>query len=264
MIKQFKYELRRLLVNPFFFGLIVVTALYSYRIMEGDIILGVANTAPFSGWSYGTYMAKLLPILLISLLFFISFFLYSGKERAVQVLTDATSVNTLKFRLLRYGAIVIAFVLITLVPLGYSMWFYGNTFGYTSFGSLFAPALLTLLPALLFVLGLGLLAGLIHPALVFALIPIVLLLGYLPLPIACDLYGFRFFSGYPVSLGTVEPAFTVSAAVWIGKSIYVITGIIMIVIAPVIEQKKRNCSNMRGQRKTYTNLAKGGKCGQSE
>ncbi|NLJ86477.1 MAG: hypothetical protein GX322_08550, partial [Firmicutes bacterium] len=48
MIKLFGYELRRLLFNKFFIGLLVITGLYSYQILSGDIIVGVANTAPFS------------------------------------------------------------------------------------------------------------------------------------------------------------------------------------------------------------------------
>ncbi|WP_460277904.1 hypothetical protein [Clostridium sp. CTA-5] len=62
----FKYELKRLLLNKFFLGILIISALYSHQVMCGDIILGVANTAPFSGWSYGVYLGKILPILLIA------------------------------------------------------------------------------------------------------------------------------------------------------------------------------------------------------
>ena len=73
MFKIYYYELRRLLVNKFFLCLLLITAFYSYQTMSGEIILGIADTAPFSGWSYGVYLAKVLPLLLVSLLFFISF-----------------------------------------------------------------------------------------------------------------------------------------------------------------------------------------------
>lgn len=76
----------------------IISGLYSHEIMCGDIILGISNTAPFSGWSYGTYLAKMLPILLVTLLFFISF-LYSKQEKSVQVLTKSTPIDLFKFRM---------------------------------------------------------------------------------------------------------------------------------------------------------------------
>lgn len=81
MNRIFKYELKRLIINKFFLGLLIISALYSHEIMRGDIILGISNTAPFSGWSYGTYLAKVLPILLVTLLFLYLFFIKTGKER---------------------------------------------------------------------------------------------------------------------------------------------------------------------------------------
>ena len=47
MFKIYYYELRRLLVNKFFLCLLLITAFYSYQTMSGEIILGIADTAPF-------------------------------------------------------------------------------------------------------------------------------------------------------------------------------------------------------------------------
>lgn len=237
MSKLFKYELKRLIINKFFLGLLIISALYSHQIMSGDIILGVANTAPFSGWSYGAYIAKELPILLVALLFFISF-LYSKQEKSVQTLTKATPINPFKFQMLRFGTIVIAFVLISVVPIGYSLWFYGVNFRFTSFGSLVLPTVVTLLPAMLFIFGLGVIGGRCHQGIVFVLMVAVLLINYLPLPYAVDLFGGNFFAKYPASLDIVEPAFSIPANVLIGKFVYGLVGVAMMLTAGI--RKKSN------------------------
>lgn len=237
MSRLFKYELKRLLLNKFFLGLLIISALYSHQIMCGDIILGVANTAPFSGWSYGVYLAKMLPILLVALLFFISF-LYSKQEKNVQALTKATPINPFRFQMLRYGTIIIAFVLISLVPIVYSLWFYGVNFHFTNFGSLVFPSVMTLLPAMLFVLGLGSFGGRYHQAVVFVLMVVMILINYIPLPYAVDLFGGNFYSNYPASLEIVEPAFSLPTTILIGKLIYGLAGVVMILITSI--SKKQN------------------------
>jgi hypothetical protein len=235
--RLFKYELKRLIINKFFLGLLIISALYSHQIMCGDIILGVANTAPFSGWSYGAYLAKELPILLVALLFFISF-LYSKQEKSVQTLTKATPIDPFKFQMLRYGTIIIAFVLISFVPIGYSLWFYKVNFHFTSFGSLVFPSIMTLLPAMLFVLGLGAFGGRCHQAVVFVLMVVMILINYVPLPYAVDLFGGNFYSNYPASLDIVEPAFSIPIGILSGKFIYGLVGIAMMLIAGI--RKKPN------------------------
>jgi len=221
----FKYELKRLIINKFFLGLLIISALYSYEVMRGEIILGISNTAPFSGWSYGTYLAKVLPILLVTLLFFISF-LYEKQEKRVQVLTKATPIDPFKFQMLRFGTIIIGFVLISAVPIVYSLCFYAVNFSFTNFGKLVLPAVITLLPAMLFVFGLGTLGGRYHQGVIF-----------IPLPYAVDLFGGNFFTKYPESLDLVEPAFSIPVSVVIGKFMYGLTGLGMMLLSAI--QKKK-------------------------
>jgi hypothetical protein len=233
----FKYELKRLIINKFFLGLLIISAIYSHEIMCGDIILGVSNTAPFSGWSYGKYLAQMLPILLVTLLFFISF-LYSKQEKSVQALTKATPIDPFKFQMLRFGIIIIAFALISAVPIIYSLWFYGVNFRFLDFGSLVLPTVITLLPAMLFVLGLGSFGGRYHQGVIFVIMVAVLLINYVPLPYAVDLFGGNFFEKYPASLDIVEPAFFIPANVLIGKFIYGLVGIIMMLIVAIHKKTK--------------------------
>ena len=45
-------------------------------------ILGVSHTAPFSPWSFGDYLSRMLPLLWIGMLFFLTFYT-SPKARRV-------------------------------------------------------------------------------------------------------------------------------------------------------------------------------------
>ena len=72
MGKIFRYECRRLLWNKFFIGLAVVLLLYGALVLHAVTILGVSHTAPFSPWSFGDYLSRMLPLLWIGMLFFLS------------------------------------------------------------------------------------------------------------------------------------------------------------------------------------------------
>lgn len=230
MIKILLYELKRLLLNKFFFALLAVTSFYCYQALSGEIILGVAGTAPFSKWSYGFYLARILPLMLITLLFFVTF-LYSKKEKQVQVLTGATPIDTHLYGFIKSLAIMVGFLLISVVVVAISFVFYGSVFRYTEFSGFFIPILMAFIPAMFFVMGLGFVFGRIHPGLLYVLMLAMLLLSFITLPYGIDLIGNSFFQNYPQTLPLGvdgEPAFTVPAIVWGGKILYSIAGIILI------------------------------------
>ena len=58
MIKILKYEIRVILLKPYIIAMLVAELLYAYFILSTEIILGVSDTAPFSGWSFGSYLGK--------------------------------------------------------------------------------------------------------------------------------------------------------------------------------------------------------------
>ena len=89
MRKIFCYELRRLLWNRFFLGIALALLFYGWQVLGGVTILGVSHTAPFSPWSFGDYLSRMLPLLWIGALFFLTFFT-SDKARRAAVLTNAT------------------------------------------------------------------------------------------------------------------------------------------------------------------------------
>lgn len=230
MSRIFRYELRRLLFNKFFLGLLAVTMFYSYLVMDSEIVLGVANTAPFSGWSYGAFLGDVLPLLLITMLFFITF-LYSQNEKKVQTITDATPVDPAKYRLVRCASIIVGFMIISLAAIAISLIFYAIIFRFTDFESFITPILFVLIPAMFFVLGVGIVLGKMHPAFVYALVPIVLLFTFLPLPYSINLLGGSFFSNYPLALDIVEPSFSIPFSVLITRIIYAVIGIVLTLLS---------------------------------
>lgn len=203
---------------------------YSYQILKEDIIVGVAYTAPFSSWSYGMYLAKVLPLLLITLIFFVTF-LYSKEEKQVKQLTFATPVDPLKYGLIKCLTIAIGYFIISLFIIVISLIFYGVIFRFYKFTEFIIPSLLTLIPALIFIFGAGLIMGRIHPNMLYVLIIIVLLIGFLPLPEFFDLYGGHLFSTYPLTLPLGldgEPPLLFPISFLQGKAFFSIIGAIMV------------------------------------
>ena len=82
MSKIIIYELRRLLWNKVFFGILVICLGFGFSLLQGEIIMGVSNTAPFSPWSFGSYLSQLIPVICLGELFFLTFF-FSDKKRKV-------------------------------------------------------------------------------------------------------------------------------------------------------------------------------------
>jgi len=227
--KIFLYELKRLMLNKFFLALALITGLYSYMILSGEIIIGVAYTAPFSPWSYGAYLARVLPLLMVTLLFFITY-MYSNQEKQVKQLTFTTPVDPYKYGVVKCAAMVAGFFAISLFVIIISMVFYAVLFRFYNFGSFFIPIVITLLPCLFFILGLGLLVGSIQSNILYALMIAVLLLGSLPFPKFFDLCGGNLFASYPLALPVGldgEPPFTLPVSFILGRFFFTAAGVLM-------------------------------------
>lgn len=227
MIKLFGYECKRLLLNKFFLGLLVITGLYCWQILSGDIISGIGYTAPFSGWSYGYYLATMLPLLLIGLLFFISF-LFTAKEKKVSVITSATPLSPIKYGSVRYFAILICFVASLTAVVGISLLFYQKIFQFHDFITFICPLLWTIIPTALLFMGLGVLLGNINVSFIYGLMFLALLLGFVPLPPFMDLFGTLFYQQFPLSLPVGidgEPDFIIPMTIKMIKLIISLIGI---------------------------------------
>ena len=197
MVKIFYYELRRLLGNRFTVGLLLVALLYGYWTMRGEILLGIANTAPFSPWSFGAYLAEMMPLLLVALLCFLSI-LTSDTGKRVEVLIAATPLSQAVHCRIRYTAVTVAFLVVTAVPVVYAVGFYGIIFGAIDWNTLLLPLVITVFPPFLLVMGTGLWLGRVHHRLLMALVAVVLLLAVVPVPSGPLWRNFLFLlSGFP-------------------------------------------------------------------
>ena len=223
----FCYELRRLLNSKLLVGILLICLGYGWLTLTHVTVQGVANTAPFSPWSFGHYLSRLLPFLCSGELLLIAHF-HSSQERRVRAITGATPINRKQYAALRILAVSLGTLLLYLAVLALCVGFYAFTFGETSLGSLVCPALLTLLPAWLFCLGAGWSLGARCSALLYGLMAGVFLLSWLPLPQALDFCRGDFFSQYPLILEVLDPAFTCPAPVLWGRLLWSAVGILLL------------------------------------
>ena len=231
MTKIFRYECRRLLWNKFFFGLMAVLLFYGWLTLNTATILGVAHTAPFSPWSFGDFLSRLLPLLWIGTLFFLTFFT-SGKARRTSVLTDAAPVSPRAYTMVRCAAALTGTAILALVCMAEAALFYGLYFGWHDWGSLLLPALATLVPPLVFALGSGWLLGKLRPWLLYPWMAAPFVLSALPLPEALGLWNGSFFTSDPLTLGTLDPAFTMPGAAVLAQCLVLAAGVLLLTLQP--------------------------------
>ena len=230
MIKIFRCECRRLLCNKFFIGLLAVLLFYAGQVFYAVALPGVAHTAPFSPWSFGAYLGRLLPLVWVGALFFLTFFT-SARERRAAVLTAATPADPRRYALARCAAALVGVALLCLAALALAALLYARLFGWTDWGSLALPALVILAPPLVFALGSGWLLGRLRPWLVYLWMPLPFLLQLLPLPELLSLWNGRFFSQYPLSLGTLDPAFSLPGGMCLVQSGLLAAGVVLLTAA---------------------------------
>lgn len=230
MRKIFAYECKRLLCNKFFFGLVLVTLFYGWQILDRVTILGVSHTAPFSPWSFGDYLSRMLPLLWIGALFFLTFFT-SGAERRRAVLTSATPVRPSSYRLARCCAALAGTALLSLAVVLLAAAFYGRMFGWYGWSSLLLPAFITLAPPLIFALGSGWLLGRLRPWLLYVWMLLPFALAALPLPEALGLWNGGLCTSYPLTLGMLDPAFSLPAAAWAVQGLLLAAGVLLLLVA---------------------------------
>ena len=231
MGKIFRYECRRLLWNKFFGGLLLVLLFYGWQVLSRVTILGVSHTAPFSPWSFGDFLSRMVPLLWIGSLFFLTFFT-SGRARRAAVLTAAAPMEPRRYALARCAAALAGTVLLALVCLGEAALFYGRYFDWYGWGELMFPALVTLVPPLVFALGSGWLLGRLRPWLLYVWMPLPFVLVLLPLPKALGIWNGTFFSGYPLTLGILDPTFVVPAVVIAVQAVLLSVGIGLLAACP--------------------------------
>lgn len=224
MGKIYRYELKRLVCNKFFIGILAVTLFYAYQVLTLEVVQGIAYTAPFSAWSFGYYLARVLPFICIGQLFLLSIFV-SILEKRVAVLTGATSVDERRYLLTRSLAALTGTALLTGAVLLMGALFLYRLFGRQDYGALVLPTVLVLVPAILFCLGLGWLLGRAHPAGIYGAMALVLLLSVAPLPTEAGFSLSSFFTKMPLAAPILDPGFETPPVMLVMRMGYLLVGV---------------------------------------
>lgn len=242
MSKIFYYELKRFVLSRIFLGMFLINGIYAWFVLATDIIIGIAYTAPFSGWSYCTYLGKTMPIAVITVLLMLAGS-YSKKQKQVEILTCATPVTASCQMLIRAATIGVCFALICILEMLAALLFFVCFFQFDGFEVYLVPSLLIILPCFVFFIGLGLLLGRLHQSLIYVLILATFVVGFFNIGIknAFDLFGAGYFSSYPLTLpvgNSGEPDFVVRFAFIAARIVYLGIGTICIYISILLSKRK--------------------------
>ncbi len=111
-------------------------------------------------------------------------------------------------------------------------------FQLNDFSAFLMPALVILVPPVIFVLGIGLIAGRIHNSLVYGLMAVIFIISSIGLPYAVDLIGGGVFLRYPIAIGALDPAFTLPMSFVLGRIGYTAIGLVLICYSCMAEFKR--------------------------
>lgn len=232
--KVFRYELRRLLGNKFYLGLGAVILWYGWQLLNNFTILGVANTAPFSPWSFGSYLSGLLPLMSVVLLFFL-WNLCNTQSRHMQSLTDAAPMRRGYYQMTKYLAALIAWLSLAALAVVLGIGFLCTLFGdAVPIASLLWVSVVTLLPPAALLLGVGAVAGGWRSWLLFVLMAVALGAGFLP----GDFYGASLFEEYPHTLGVLDPVFSMPPSMAVAKLAVLLIGIGLLLLSMASKRVK--------------------------
>jgi len=226
MSKIFRYELRRALLNKLYICLLIINGIYAWFVLSTQIVIGAAFTAPFSTWSFGAFLAGVMPMAILTTLFLLSIY-YSKNAKQAEALTSATPVDTAMYTLIKNAAVTLGFLLICVIAIILCVIFYGTVFNYWHFARFILPAIVIIVPGFVFFMGLGRWLGGIRPWLLYVLIPVSLGLTSIRMPGVLDFFGTEYFNNYPLGLpvGTDgEPAFVFSAMFLLVRVLYLVAG----------------------------------------
>ena len=146
-------------------------------------------------------------------------------------LTAATPADPRRYALARCAAALVGVALLCLAALALAALLYARLFGWTDWGSLALPALVILAPPLVFALGSGWLLGRLRPWLLYVWMLLPFALAALPLPEALGLWNGGLCTSYPLTLGMLDPAFSLPAAAWAVQGLLLAAGVLLLLVA---------------------------------
>lgn len=229
MINIFRYELKRILKSWFFLVMLMANGVFAWSVLSTEIIMGIAYTAPFSVWSYCTYIGKTMLIAIITVLLILSGY-YGKKQKQVEILILATPITPAEQLLLRTAVLGVCFSLLYLEVVVLAAIFYNSLFQSISFGAYIMPCILLVVPCFLFTTGLGHILGRIHQSLVYLLLAILFIVGFGGVTNSFDLFGVGYFSTYPLTVPvdfSGEALYEMDGAWVVARLVYFMVGILL-------------------------------------
>lgn len=226
MKKIIYYELRRVLFSWLFLAMLIINGMYAWYMLTSEIISGVAHTAPFSVWSYCTYIGKAVPMGIITVLLLLAGY-YGKKQKQAEILLSAAPVTPAQHLVIRSLVLAVCFLIVCAVVMGEAAVFYNSFFQYSDYAVFLLPACLLMVPCFLFSLGLGHLLGRLHQGLIYLLAGIIFLIRLTAADHIWDLFCAGYFSSYPLTLTpgeNGEPGFFMQPAWAAARLLYFLLG----------------------------------------
>lgn len=228
--RVFLYEMKMIMSSKLFIFFLLVTIVFSYSLMRNLTVLGVANTAPFSQWSYSSFLCS-INSLLMPLLLLLCGRIYDKKELRVRPLIFSTPISDAKYYLIKGIAVFNAYILAALAAILVSFIFYIVVFRFSGFTSLMFPVSLFMLPPAVFIFGLGMLLGKLDERLIYLLVPVMFLLPVLKfeLPIWIDPFCGNIITQYPLKVmlisGNNTDNFILPSGLFVSRCLFLIIGL---------------------------------------
>lgn len=242
-IKVLKYEIRRMAFSKVYLAITALVMLFAGYLLQTRVIFGTAYTAPFSQWSYASFLCDMHPLLLLSLTFFCAA-IFSRKELLAKTILRATPRTDTWYYGIKGLAVLLVWLFSAFLPILYSLFFYARVFRFYHFERFIAPILLFLVPPALFVMGLAMLLGRLRGWLIYLLMPVVLLGSNLESGAFPWLspFGRAIATQYPLSLqvnGAGEAAFTFPEGMVLSRIVFSLAGLVMFVLACRSEKRTK-------------------------
>ena len=213
-------------------GLVLVLLFYGWQVLRRVTILGVSHTAPFSPWSFGDFLSRMLPLLVDRGAVFPDLLHLGKSPTGSSAHRRGSPVRPGRYALARCAAALTGTALLALACISEAACFYGMYFGWYGWSGLVFPTLVTLVPPLVFALGSGWLLGMLRPWLLYVWMLVSPVCLALPLPESLGLWNGRLFAQYPLTLGTLDPAFTLPAAVLFVQFVLLASGVVLLAVRP--------------------------------
>lgn len=237
MIKILRYEVQRMLCSKIYVMFCITIVGFSWYILTGTVIRGIAYTAPFSPWSFGYYLSQTVPLLLIMELFYISI-LFSDHEEQVKNILLATPVKISQYMLIRLISILIGCIVLSVCIILAFVGFSNLVFSKNVWMSTIHPMCFTLIPSFVFITGIAISIVKKKKIFLYLLMIAVILVNQFTLPYGFSLTEGNFFREYPKEITNLDPKFFIPITHVPGRLILILIGILLIINNLEVKNKK--------------------------